>query len=805
MASSNLNTILFNGLVARLKAAGYNVSVEHVLDVHALLLSFSLNEMKIEEIKYLLTPLLAKTKDEQLDIYSIIDSYIEEKTGNPVIEASPFYPPFFNPPPPEKKEPSIFKREPELKIIAIVIGAMVTLALIGLLFRSGRTNAYSDPGTSVAPDTTQTDTSAKGLATPANSIKKSAPVPFNNNGFEVQELHAFEPKEKNINMQLSIILGLIAGVVVSFIVFRVKEYEYSADAGSSDKAAAPSTGNDYGKKTEATPGKTGVIDAGLPVSAQFLSNSDVISEDKNTIAIKKEMKKYGNGYTPEFNVTKSILSAVEKGGFYNLMFSYKKEQRKFLILLDASHTSGHIFNLFNFFIQGLASAGVLMEKYTYNGDVFIITDERKNSFALKELAFGKPEFNLVIFGDCRQFINPQTFLADEQKMSVFNAWQYRAIITPVDMRDWQVAETQLQKFKFVVVPAETGAVHFLIKTITSRQELSRKAILKHLGNFYPVNDAVFETASDVAEYLADERLFQLVCALAIHPVLNWSITLALYDALVKKGDAKMVMAAGDYNTLLKVARMRFLNTAKLSSTLRLSFLQSLSKNTEVAARKKITALLQQAKLFVPVGSAAYAELEMQITMHQFFLYAYNRKEFKQYASSKSKILQYWRKLDDLVIKDFVKGGNATLMPVNNEGRHLTVMEFMLKERERDVRKVSFLRVLTTLMPALLIYCYLISFKPVFAYPKGSEVYGENPVTLFFKKDSCSALIDSIKLSGNNIAKAYNVNADSTVLDNMEYGTPVTIAYRLNGIEKTTFVDCTNSIYIIKVINCPQNR
>ena len=107
-------------------------------------------------------------------------------------------------------------------------------------------------------------------------------------------------------------------------------------------------------------------------------------------------------------------------------------------------------------------------------------------------------------------------------------------------------------------------------------------------------------------------------------MLDWNLTLALYNAIIKN-NANGHTRESDYNTILKIARMPLLDDAVLSDSLRLWLLNNLDVRTEVMARKTIHAALEESKLSVPVNSAAYAELMAQLLINEFFLFANDRK------------------------------------------------------------------------------------------------------------------------------------------------------------------------------------
>jgi len=782
----------------RLKALGYHVSVEHVLQVQTLFLSLSLNEIKLNELKHLLTPLIAKTKEEQDEIYFIIDEYIEQAVEHSLPAFMMDAPAALNPYRPMRYAES----NDDFKIIMWVIGGFILLIAAVLIYRDFNLHhRIAEPGLAINIDSLINGKADTTVQAPTNdTVTISPPVkPVNTTGYVIEALRPVVALQRNVNVQLSVLLGLIAGVILSFIVFRTKENQYFSEEDGS-KANLKSGGN---SSSNAPADDVNGIDISLPVSLQFTGNN-VIPADKNISSIKKYLQKTGMGTVPVFDVEKSIAGTAEKGGFYSLAYSYQREPRKYVMLVDEDNSNGHITNLFNVFIKNLLSTGVHIEKYAFTTDVFTVTDERKNIFSLKELAFIRPGFHLIIFAGCDTLWEQVFSIGDGNTIAALNSWATCACITPTPIPDWRHNERQWQQHGFALVPADGAAIDLLIKSITRRQDLATNIITKQLGHIYSVNSADFSNAAGIKAYLRNEALFKMVCALALYPRLSWAITFSFYNGLVKEAGDKAHATTSDYDALLKLARIPFLNKPMLGEGLRVMLLDNLDRETEKKARVVLHNLLQQAILLVQAGTPEQKEIDTQLLLNEFFLHAYNRKEFKKYAQSKLKIVRQWKATTDLTMANYIRSGKAKLMPKNNSGQHLTIGEFLVKERQRDVNKVNLLRVAATAVPGILMYAFLVTFKPSYAY--GSDMYGQVPVTLSIKADSCSAGVNAITLQGNKIDSAVTLHLNGqtlkdTVLYNMDYGARITLQYNYKGEAKTMDIDCKDSSYNITLINC----
>jgi hypothetical protein len=66
-------------LLAFLKANGYEVSIERIIEIQTALLSTPVYKLSLPELKYIITPMLARSEDDQKNIYRLIDTYIADK------------------------------------------------------------------------------------------------------------------------------------------------------------------------------------------------------------------------------------------------------------------------------------------------------------------------------------------------------------------------------------------------------------------------------------------------------------------------------------------------------------------------------------------------------------------------------------------------------------------------------------------------------------------------------------------------------------------------------------------------------
>jgi hypothetical protein len=267
----------------------------------------------------------------------------------------------------------------------------------------------------------------------------------------------------------------------------------------------------------------------------------------------------------------------------------------------------------------------------------------------------------------------------------------------------------------------------------------------------------------------------VICSLAVYPRLDWNITLALFAAILKRNPDAAHAIKLDYDTLLKISRIPWLNRGHLDESLRLQLFDFLKPGTEIIARETIVGLLKEINPFVQRGSAAAKELQVQLTINSFFLYAHDPQQYKEYADVKNEFLDQWKNLEEWALKERVKNG---LMPVNNKGEHETVEEFVLKEEQFEKQNVTFLRIALLILPAAILYILFSTVRPSFVYV---DSYKKVSFLAVIKKDSsCKKEITQVivsKLDKFDTTALKKIDDISYIqIENTEYNRSVNLSF-----------------------------
>jgi len=776
------SSIPLGKLIHAIQLAGFAVSVEQVLEIQRAFLSISFHDTSVDELKWLVTPIVAKDAISQQKLHAIIDAFVERATEKKT-----------------SRKPAVWQyKEPTspVKLFLYILGCiMILFVLVQIAMYKKHdylpevevTHSTSTPKLSTPPES---PLQTKDTVPATKTEQANKPSIQMGHGFKVLSLEDIPITEQphNINKQLCVIFGIIIGIILSFVIFSVKQKETEQTGKRKSAVDDKDEGRTNNDKEPSSPAR---ID--------FPSNNFLINNSKHLLAIKNILGRQGIGSLRIMDVPKSIVSTIQQAGFYSPVFTFQKQARHYLVLVDEENFDGHMVSLFNYLVDHLQEATINLSRYRYHKNILELKDERGNAHSLSKLASTMPTHQLLIFGNSRKIFTQDDVLRNSQLMSIFTTWESRSIITTVSMADWSQQELQLQANQFNIVPAEMAAVELLARSITTGQPITQQSLLRKVEDPYSIDAADIESVDGLWVYMDDEHLFQWLCSLAVYPTLDWNITLALYNAVIKN-QVGSTIPNNDYDNLLKLCRIPWMQGNKMDETLRMNLLLYIDPTTESIARQTLVAMLQEAVLSPSNNKASKQEAEGQLLLNSFLLHAHNRKKFMQYAPAKKQVAHNWEGIKDSTIKQLIASGKSKMMPLNKTtGQHLTIEEFLVKEEEKEVRRVTFLRCLTILIPPAIIYVLLIMFRPGFAYPAGSEKDQVQQIKLVVKKDACLNNVDSIAVQ--HLTQKLGKPMDTIYLPNTKFNDMITIGYNFNGTERLVQVDGKHALHIIQLTEC----
>ncbi|MBO9200529.1 MULTISPECIES: hypothetical protein [Niastella] len=691
-------------LLALIKASGYELNVQQVLEIQSALLTASLSRMGLAGLKFLITPVIAKNAEDQRHLHQIIDTYIAEKK---IIAA------------PATRPLAQWLHTHPKQVFVVKIAAFLLIVLAGVLFyiftnNKTETIVAARPTTAPKADSVIAETAPPPASPAQKQVVTTATPPKINQTLSVTvagSARYIRPVPIDINLQLSLTFGTIAGIIMAWIV--VYERRKKIDLKEKQRAEDAVFVTRGGRKKFVGSGYESEGDFAQP-TVQFPDRDYLIHLPRSLQKIKSHLKKQASIPNPGINIQKSIHKSVRNAGFTSLVNATEWKDRKYLFLIDNTQSGSHLTAYFNHVVNILGAAVTTVARYSFQGVPNLVQDEHGNTIFLENLVDQYASYHLILISDGHFFSETDQLTFKKRLTAIFQRWNSRSIITAVPLPDWSTHETLLQKNDFLLVPAETAAIALLAQAIAEDGVITQQELLKRLTGVYSVKSHSFQSAHGLKQYLNDKKLFQLVCSLAIYPRLQWSLTLALFDALLKNTFEEPAIEL-THDVLLKIARIPWLQAEKLPDNIRLQLLDSLTAETEVTARETILALLDQARGITPTNSPAFTEIDTQYTINAFFLFSHDQYKYRSYSGTKAVISDYWSDLSEWSLKEHVdKGGNA-LMP-KYKSNHATIQEFLITDKQLESWNVNFTKIVLVTLPAILLYIAFSIFKPAFVYP-----------------------------------------------------------------------------------------
>jgi hypothetical protein len=411
-------------LLAVLKASGYDLSIQQVLDIQMTLLTFPVSQMKVDRLKYLLAPVIAKNKEDQRHIHQLIDTWIAEKTK---IVA-----------PPEKPS-SRWLRENKKLVLALKIAAFLLVAGTGVLLYVLRNN--HKPVTPAAPRPVtdiKKDTNTAPAPYKQREIKpESSTVPIQN--YKPVDIRtqasgrSIVPESIDSNLQMSVTFGTIMGIIMAWFVF----YERKKKMEMKDKKRADDAifvkRSEYLYKANAS-GFEPQGEVAQPI-VRFAERDYLIPQPRALQKIKSYLKRPAIIQNPGFDIKKSIAQSIRNAGYSSLAYTSEWKDRKYLFLTDNLHADAHVTSLLNYVLDNIRASITATVRYSYTGNAETAQDENGNPVSFEELAYTYRGYNLIIIGNGYSFFHTKNEQLKKELHAFFEAMASRSVITPKPLDD----------------------------------------------------------------------------------------------------------------------------------------------------------------------------------------------------------------------------------------------------------------------------------------------------------------------------------------------------------------------------------
>ncbi|HEU4767863.1 MAG TPA: hypothetical protein VFS77_10820, partial [Pyrinomonadaceae bacterium] len=553
--------LIFGDFLETLRRRGFNISVGHYLRLQKLLDRIG-PQCKPHELKTLLCPIFATTEREQTRFYDEFDAFFDydvsslESVSEPVresvadVERNP--------------EPKLVHPKPvnNRKRIALVLGLLL-LVFLGLAALYGSFEAPADPRVDFPTPTPTPDV---------------VPTPTPSTIFG------------SLDIEASTLIRILVALL-PLLLFAL--YELYRRLGQRQRRRQL---NDREQP-------------GIPIGFKT-TLSDVYDPDSVTRLARLLRTRQRSG-TLQLDIGASIAATVKALGFFTLREKSTSKPPEYLVLIDRAAFRDHQARLFYELARRLHEESVFLTCYFFEGDPRVsflspfapveatplvrsaeaqqkLEEEARRAqrgATLDDLHDLYPGHRLLIFGEGADFVDPVT-LQTVDWIKSFSHWQERAILTPRPRSLWDEHEFTLRQ-QFVVMPATLMGLELVAESFAIREPVSIPENLRTDKSQPPRYIDSVEGLHELRRFLG-EPTFQWLCACAVHPQLQWDLTICLG---VQFSTTENLVTE---DNLLRLFSLPWFRTGAIPDALREKLVRELTAGSEAKVRKTIDELMARA-------------------------------------------------------------------------------------------------------------------------------------------------------------------------------------------------------------------
>ena len=361
-----------------------------------------------------------------------------------------------------------------------------------------------------------------------------------------------------------------------------------------------------------------------------------------------------------FNVPRTIRSTIRAGGYPEFVFTNRLRYNDYLILIDRTVANNQQTKLFNYLVSVFNEEAITIDRFYYQGSIDQLSNEEyPDGISLKRLSELYKQHTLIIMGNAWQLVYAAYPMLEKKIIDILNDWEYKAILTPVSYKDWGEKEDLIRQ-QLILIPADIKGQIKLIQAIREHQ-LNHEKYLSSIEEFYETQSYDFELTEELENYLADEVLFQWLCAICVFHKLHWEIVVEMGRQFATRYGQPEKM---NYTSLLKLARISWMQEGVFPGITRMELLKKLTAENEIIARETLLRLLEYSDTYFGKGYFFEEEKEIQKITNRFVLFAHDHEKYQQFQPEQERFKALW---DNDQIRDTPQKAYLDKHPGDNWG------------------------------------------------------------------------------------------------------------------------------------------
>lgn len=312
--------------------------------------------------------------------------------------------------------------------------------------------------------------------------------------------------------------------------------------------------------------------------------------------------------TVRLSLPRTVRATVAARGYPAFRYDTVSRPSEYLALLERRGPHDHQARLFDELCGLLVEEGVLLRRYFFDSDPRVCYAETGGrGVGLAELHREYPGHRLLVFSDGRPLTEPATgeLLA---WTTALTAWRERVLLTPEPVGSWGMPEAMISD-ELPVFPATLAGMRGAVEHVASETEPDWYAWWER-NQESPAPSAPAALGPESLRGYLGEDGYRWLCALAVYPELHWRLTL-LITSLPEIGRL-------DERALLRLVRLRWLRRGSIPDADREWLIAGLRRETEDAVRRAIVGALEAIGEEVPgtARRAGFDHLVQQLFLHR---------------------------------------------------------------------------------------------------------------------------------------------------------------------------------------------
>ncbi len=439
------------------------------------------------------------------------------------------------------------------------------------------------------------------------------------------------------------------------------------------------------------------------------SDLRLVQPDRDLRMVLLQMRMKAEEENLVLNVPGTINSIIRAGGSPQLVYTPQTRQQDYLILIDRSNPKSLMNSLFEYLVGSMQESGIPLTCFYYDKQFNCTNKQHPFGMSLKRLSEIHGKSTLIIMGKAHELVYRAYPVIEEKFHAELQAWEHKAIITPVPSCDWDSKEKVLLEH-FVLLPADILSLQKLIPALKEKVKLKQNQIEDFESKPYSTLYVDFRDVEKLKAYLGnDEVMFQWICATTVYPRLRWEVLIEVGKAILDKyGQPEKL----NYNNLLRICRISWMQEGVFPQSTRLELLKQLTVENEIVARETLQRMLLNVSILYKGTNYVFEEeRKRQQLTNEFILFSNNSKAYPQFVKSEEIFKKLWA--DDAIMDGPVKkylskpAGSDWQTPVQVNNVSVGVPAFFQMEEKKDARPVQIKRfgaaVISFLLIALWIY------------------------------------------------------------------------------------------------------